>query len=143
MALIRGRDTKPELLVRKALHKSGLRYRLHDKHLPGKPDIVLKSRMVVLFVHGCFWHRHGARKCKLARLPKTRLGYWLPKLERNRLRDKRQRAHLSRLGWHVLVIWECQLRDKRSLERLVARIKAVAPATNPDRAIATRSRLGG
>jgi DNA mismatch endonuclease (patch repair protein) len=142
MALIRGANTKPELIVRRALHRAGLRFRLHDKRLPGKPDIVLPSRKTAIFVHGCFWHRHKAAACKLARLPKSRLDFWLPKLEGNAARDKRKQSALRALGWRVVVFWECQLGDKRALERLVAQVKAVAPVTKPDRATAN-SRLGG
>src|SRR5258706_4794127 len=84
MALIRSRDTKPEMLVRRIVHGMGYRYRLHRRDLPGKPDLVLSGRRKVIFVHGCFWHRHG---CVLSRLPKSNLSYWTPKLERNRVRD--------------------------------------------------------
>lgn len=108
MARVRGRDTKPEMLVRRALHAAGLRYRLHAKGLPGRPDIVLPSRRVAVFVHGCFWHRHPDPNCKLARLPKTRLDFWIPKLEGNRARDERKKAELEKLGWRVIEIWECQ-----------------------------------
>jgi DNA mismatch endonuclease (patch repair protein) len=128
MALIRGSNTKPELIVRRALHGAGLRFRLHDKRLPGKPDIVLPSRKLIVFVHGCFWHRHKAASCKLARLPKSRLDFWLPKLEGNASRDKKKQTALKTLGWRVVVFWECRLADKGALERLVAEVKAVAPA---------------
>lgn len=127
MALIRGANTKPELIVRRVLHRAGLRFRLHDKRLPGKPDIVLPSRKLVIFVHGCFWHRHKSSACKLARLPKSRLDFWLPKLEGNALRDKRKQSALRTLGWRVIIFWECQLGDKHALERLVERVKVIAP----------------
>lgn len=116
MALVRDKDTQPELAVRRLVHRLGFRYRLHDGSLPGKPDLVFGSRRKVIFVHGCFWHRHARRGCPLARLPKSRLDFWLPKLEGNRERDKRQRAALRRLGWKVLVVWECELADSDRLE---------------------------
>ena len=116
MALVRDKDTKPERIVRSIIHGLGFRYRLHQSDLPGKPDLVFSSRKKVIFVHGCFWHRHRDRKCPLARLPKSRLDFWLPKLENNRERDKKNRARLRQLGWRVLVIWECQLKNADRLE---------------------------
>lgn len=113
MARIRGKDTAVELQVRLLVHSMGYRYRLHRKDLPGTPDMVFSSRRAVIFVHGCFWHRHEG--CKLARLPKSRLEFWGPKLEANRLRDQVKQAELSRLGWRVLVIWECELKDVSAL----------------------------
>lgn len=109
MALVRGKDTKPELAVRRLVHGMGYRYRLHRASLPGKPDLVFASRRKVIFVHGCFWHRHPSTACKLARLPKSRLDFWLPKLEGDRLRDERNKRKLKRYGWKVLSIWECQI----------------------------------
>lgn len=122
MALVKGRDTKPELRVRKALHSAGLRYRLQARDLPGRPDIVFRSRKVAIFVHGCFWHRHPDPDCRLARLPKSRQEFWLPKLTGNRERDLRNRARLESDGWTVLEIWECE--TTRS-ERLAELIEAV------------------
>ncbi len=119
MSLVRSKDTKPELTVRSLIHRLGFRYRLHCKGLPGKPDLVFTARRKVIFVHGCFWHRHPSRRCPLARLPKSRLEFWLPKLEQNRVRDKKKQAELRRLGWRMLVIWECELRD---LNKLTSRI---------------------
>lgn len=119
MSRVRGRDTKPELVVRKALHARGYRYRLHDKKLPGTPDLVFPRWRKVLFVHGCFWHAH--ENCTLARMPKSRLEFWRPKLEGNRARDARELAKLRALGWDAMVIWECELRD---LDGLVARVEA-------------------
>lgn len=116
MSLVRNRDTKPELVVRRLIHGLGYRYRLHQGDLPGKPDLVFRSRHKVIFVHGCFWHRHLAPDCKLARLPKSRLEFWLPKLEGNRERDVRNQALLESAGWGVLVVWECELRDMAQLE---------------------------
>lgn len=118
MSLVKSKNTKPEMFVRKLIHGMGYRYRLHDKKLPGKPDIVFKSRKKVIFVHGCFWHRH--KNCKLARLPKSRLDFWKPKLEANRERDKLIQKQLTELGWQFLIIWECQLNDVVALrERIV------------------------
>lgn len=121
MALVRGRDTKPEMRVRKALHAAGLRYRLHDRRLPGVPDLVFPSRRIILFVHGCFWHRHPG--CAAARLPKSRLDFWEPKLAGNVERDKRNRAALEAAGWEVMVIWECETRNPQRLAALAARIR--------------------
>ena len=108
MALIRARDTKPELKVRRAIHAAGLRYRLHAKDLPGRPDLVFRSRLIVIFVHGCFWHQHPDRSCKLARMPKSRLEFWRPKLVGNRQRDILTRGELEARGWSVLEVWECK-----------------------------------
>lgn len=119
MARVKGKNTKPEIKVRRALHAAGLRFRLHAQTLPGKPDIVLSSRRIAIFVHGCFWHRHPDPDCKLARLPKSRLDFWLPKLDANRERDTRNENELRRLGWDVRTIWECELDNKQSLARLV------------------------
>ena len=122
MARVRGRDTKPEMRVRRALHAAGLRYRLHAKGLPGRPDLVLPSRRVAVFVHGCFWHRHPDPDCKLARLPKSRLDFWLPKLEGNRARDGRNKAALEALGWKVIEVWECETKPE-ALSALARRIQ--------------------
>lgn len=123
MARVRSRDTKPEVRVRKALHAAGLRYRLHDRSLPGTPDIVFSSRRIALFVHGCFWHRHPG--CKAARLPKSRRDFWIPKLSGNAQRDKRQQAELTSMGWRVMIIWECETSDRWALKLLAKRIKKV------------------
>ena len=109
MALIRGTDTKPELRVRSIVHGLGYRYRLHVPKMPGKPDLVFPKLHRVLFVHGCFWHRHLG--CSLARLPKSRLNFWVPKLTENRQRDIRNAGRLRRAGWKVCVIWECELSE--------------------------------
>ena len=120
MSRVRSKDTKPELATRTLVHGMGYRYRLHDKGLPGKPDLVFAARGKLIFVHGCFWHRHGSG-CHLTRWPKSKLDFWRPKLEQNHLRDKAIRRKLRRLGWRVLVVWECELRDKKTLaERLRA-----------------------
>ncbi|WP_201694558.1 very short patch repair endonuclease [Paraburkholderia hiiakae] len=109
MGCVRSRDTKPEMLVRRLIYSMGYRYRLHAKDLPGKPDLVFRSRRKVIFVHGCFWHRHPG--CALARLPKSREEFWLPKLESNRLRDLKNDRSLRDANWGVLVVWECELGD--------------------------------
>lgn len=116
MSLVKNKDTKPELKVRRLVHALGYRYRLHQANLPGTPDLVFASRRKVIFVHGCFWHRHPSSDCKLARLPKSRLEFWLPKLERNRERDLRNQELLASDGWQVLVIWECELRNVDELK---------------------------
>jgi DNA mismatch endonuclease, patch repair protein len=111
MSAVRGRNTKPELMVRRLAHRLGYRFRLHRKGLPGRPDMVFSGRRKVVFVHGCFWHRHPDPTCALARLPKSRLEFWVPKLESNRARDQMTEARLAAMGWGVLTLWECQLRD--------------------------------
>lgn len=117
MALIRSVDSKFELRVRSALHKRGYRYRKHDRRFPGKPDLVFVSRRKVIFLHGCFWHGH---RCRLSRMPKSRLQYWNPKINGNRLRDQRNAKALNALGWDSLTIWECQL---TKFDDLLARIE--------------------
>lgn len=120
MALVRSANTRPELLVRRAIHAMGYRYRLHVRKLPGSPDLVFSSQRKVIFVHGCFWHRHRKRGCPLARLPKSRLDFWQPKLEGNRLRDMRNNRRLRSQGWHILQIWECEMQN---LEKVMARVR--------------------
>lgn len=119
MSLVRGKNTKPELAVRRLVHGLGYRYRLHRRDLPGTPDLVFSKRRKVIFVHGCFWHRHA--DCALARLPKSKSEFWLPKLEGNAERDTRNVRELNRLGWGVMIIWECQLRDKARLVEMIRR----------------------
>ena len=121
MSRVRGKNTTPELLVRRIVKRMGYRFSLHKGDLPGKPDIVLTRQKKAIFVHGCFWHRHTVRACRLARLPKSRLDFWLPKLEANRLRDKRKQKALRSAGWNFLVVWECQLGDKEHLENKLRR----------------------
>lgn len=111
MARVQSKNSKPELLVRSLLHKLGFRFRLHDKELPGCPDLVFPARRKVIFVHGCYWHRHEG--CSRCRLPKTRLDFWKPKLEANRARDLKNQAALEGLGWKWLVVWECQVSNAR------------------------------
>ena len=119
MAAIKSKDTKPEALVRGLLHRLGYRYRLHDRTLPGSPDIVFPGRKKVIFVNGCFWHRHRCHRGQ--RMPASRIGYWKPKLEGNKTRDAQHRRELRRAGWTVLTIWECQTGPNR-VEELKARL---------------------
>lgn len=121
MSRVRGRDTKPELIVRRLLHAMGYRYRLHAKDLPGKPDVVFRGRRKAIFVHGCFWHRHPDPHCALARMPKSRLDFWGPKLESNRERDVANVERLEAMGWQVLLVWECELRDREQLGNTLRR----------------------
>ena len=108
MQAVRTRDTGPEMIVRRLLHRSGYRYRLHRKDLPGRPDVAFLSQRKAIFVHGCFWHGHG---CPKGRLPKSRLDYWEPKLSGNKERDQRREEELRSMGWDVLVIWQCETAD--------------------------------
>jgi DNA mismatch endonuclease (patch repair protein) len=107
--------TRPEMKVRQLLHRMGFRFRLHQKSLPGSPDVVLAKHRTAIFVHGCFWHRHS--NCRYATTPKTRHEYWLPKFNANVERDARKTAQLEALGWRVLVVWECETRDQSALEK--------------------------
>lgn len=118
MSRIRGVDTKPELFVRRALHALGYRFRVHMRELPGRPDLVFTRRQAVVFVHGCFWHRHG---CKKTYVPKSRQEFWQTKFSTNVKRDKRDQKLLAKAGWRVLVVWECEVEsDKTILDRIVA-----------------------
>lgn len=119
MSKVRATDTALEMVVRRLVHGMGYRYRLHRKDLPGKPDLVFPARHKVIFVHGCFWHRHGDPGCRLARLPKSRLEFWIPKLDGNKTRDVKTQAILEGMGWSVMTIWECQIRDTKKLERSI------------------------
>lgn len=127
MSNIRSKNTSPELKVRKALHAAGLRFRIHSKRLPGRPDIVLPSRRIVVFVHGCFWHRHPS--CRFAYTPKTRKSFWLAKFKANVDRDRRSRKSLQNLGWRVFTVWECTVNDTNLLRRLVSKIKKYKKVT--------------
>lgn len=111
MAAIQGRNTKPEVALRRGLHRSGFRYVLHDRRLPGRPDIVFPRYRAVVFVHGCFWHRHDG--CRYATTPKTRPEFWLRKFEANVARDRRNRQAVMEAGWRTAVVWECALRGGR------------------------------
>jgi DNA mismatch endonuclease, patch repair protein len=117
MQAIKGKDTKPELTVRRLIYGFGYRYRVHAVDLPGKPDLVFRRLKKVIFVHGCFWHQH--HNCRFAHLPKSRPDYWLPKLERNEARDEETVRLLHAAGWDVLVVWECQITDPASLMRTI------------------------
>lgn len=123
MSKIKSKDTKPELFVRKSLYKNGFRYRLHCKHLPGKPDLVLSKYKAVIYVHGCFWHHHNAN-CKIAHFPKTRQEYWIPKIQKNVDRFNHQEKLLSELGLKVIVIWECEIKSKpkETIDNLIKEI---------------------
>jgi DNA mismatch endonuclease, patch repair protein len=114
MRRVKGKDTTPELIVRRALTRLGARYRLHRKDLPGSPDVVLPGRRLALFVHGCFWHGHDCARG--ARVPKANRDYWTAKVARNRARDAKNRAALEAAGWRVDSIWECELKDAEALE---------------------------
>lgn len=118
MALIRAKDTKVELAVRRLIHRMGFRYRLYDQHIPGKPDIVFKGRRKLIFVHGCFWHGHSG--CKKARIPKSRRRYWTAKINGNKRRDAKILRKLKNLNWDVMIVWECELARR---ETLPARLK--------------------
>jgi len=109
MSRIRCKDTSPEIVVRSLVHRMGFRYRLHVHKLPGRPDLVFGRLKKVIQIHGCFWHRHAG--CPHSHIPKTRIEYWRPKLTMNRRRDKQNEKKLRKLGWDVLILWECQLRD--------------------------------
>lgn len=124
MSKIKGKDTKPEILVRKFLFSEGFRYRLHKKNLPGTPDIVLNKYKTVIFVHGCFWHGHD--NCKYYVVPKTKTDWWLEKIERNKLKDEDSINKLKNDGWKVIIIWECQLKIKKrdeTLNKLIEELK--------------------
>ncbi len=121
MARIRGKDTQPEMRVRRALWAAGLRYRLHDKRLPGRPDLVFPGRHTVVMIHGCFFHMHEG--CANFRLPKTRTEWWAAKLARNRARDAEVRAALEAAGWRVIVVWECETERVECLEALVRELR--------------------
>ncbi len=114
MSRIKGRDTKPERIVRSLLHAMGYRFRLHRKDLPGKPDIVLSKHRKVIFVHGCFWHSHGG--CRRAARPQANAEFWNKKLDSNIKRDKNTQAELKKLGWDFLVIWQCEMKDVGKLQ---------------------------
>ena len=110
MSAIKSKNTKPEIKVRKVLHSMGYRFRLHRKDLPGSPDIVLPKYKTVIFVHGCFWHRH--KNCKYASTPKTRQEFWEAKFRENINRDKLNQENLSSKGWKIIIVWECEIKDK-------------------------------
>ena len=115
MSRVRNKNTKPEMIVRRLTHSLGYRYRLHGHKLPGRPDMVFAGRKKVIFVHGCFWHRHDEQNCPLTRWPKSRLEFWVPKLEKNKQRDADNQEKLLDLGWRFLIMWECQVKDTEKL----------------------------
>lgn len=119
MARVRQAGTSPELIVRRALHALGFRFRLNPATLPGRPDIVLPRYKVAVFIHGCFWHGHT---CRAGRMPAVRPEYWLPKIQENRRRDRRKRDALRSLGWRVLTVWECRLRTTAAATRTCHRV---------------------
>ncbi|MDH2053474.1 very short patch repair endonuclease [Achromobacter marplatensis] len=125
MARIRGKDTRPEIVLRRGLHRLGMRFRIHGSGLPGKPDLVFPRYKVVVFVHGCFWHRHS--ECSIATTPKSNTSFWLQKFEKNVKRDRLVSAQLQELGWRVLVVWECELstghRALKTSEKIAEEIK--------------------
>lgn len=128
MSRIRSKNSMAERFVRKLVHSMGYRYRLHQKHLPGNPDLVFPKRRKIIFVHGCFWHRHDDSSCKLARLPKSRLDFWLPKLEGNRRRDEKNLLELVKNGWSTMTVWECQIGAKTEISK---KIKSFLDANSP------------
>jgi len=127
MSRIRGQHTAPEILVRSILHRLGYRFRLHRRSLPGCPDVVLPNLQVAIFVHGCFWHRHPG--CKFAYTPKSRPEFWRKKFAENVIRDRRAKRRLNRLGWHIVVVWECQIGDIAKLaNRLLRKLSRIESA---------------
>lgn len=128
MAAVKSRDTGPELAVRRLLFAAGYRYRLHVATLPGRPDIVLSKWRAAIFVHGCFWHGHACRK---GRLPKSRRAFWTAKIRRNRERERTSRSALRKDGWRVLVVWQCELRQPRLLEKMLRFLDSSHAHTNP------------
>jgi len=119
MRRVRAFDTEPEMVVRRFVHSLGFRYRLHRRELPGNPDLVFPRLRKIIFVHGCFWHGHDCRAGR--NRPSSNKNYWIPKLDRNKLRDRRNRSKLKRLGWDVLVVWECQLKHSGTVANRIAK----------------------
>jgi len=135
MSRIKGKDTKPEMLVRRFLHKNGFRYRLHGKGMPGKPDIVLPKYKTVIFIHGCFWHGHEG--CRYYVVPKTRTEWWVNKINGNISKDSRAEAALISQGWTILKIWGCELKSKiliETLNTLLDSLKKISEKNDPHRA---------
>jgi DNA mismatch endonuclease (patch repair protein) len=124
MSRIKGKDTKPEMLVRKFLHAQGFRYKLHDKKLPGKPDIVLPKYKTVIFIHGCFWHGHA--DCKYYVVPKTRTDWWLNKINGNIANDKKAVSALKKDGWKIITLWECDLKPVKIFKTLNSLLKKLS-----------------
>lgn len=124
MSRIKGKDTKPELLVRKFLHAHGFRYKLHDTTLPGKPDLVLPKYKTVIFIHGCFWHGHT--NCRYFVVPKTRTDWWLNKINTNRANDAKAVKALKKDGWKIITVWECRLKPAKAASTLAALLKKLS-----------------
>lgn len=140
MSKIRSRDTKPEIALRKAFHRMGFRFRLQGRELPGKPDIVLPKYRTVVFVHGCFWHRH--LKCKVATTPKSNTEFWQGKFDRNVERDTQNIAALEALGWNVLIFWECEIKDLNTVDnRLSEEFEAIKRTIRQDRIVSKIKRV--
>nr|WP_297511086.1 DNA mismatch endonuclease Vsr [uncultured Caulobacter sp.] len=137
MSRVSSRNTSPEMAVRRALHRAGLRFRLHEANMPGRPDIVLPRWKTVIFVHGCFWHRHA--DCRYASIPKTRTALWLEKFERNVARDAVNRRKAEEMGWRVLEVWECDVKKDRFKEPLLAHFQSVS-CPNRHRRVSAPSR---
>lgn len=137
MSGIRGGDTRPELALRRALHRLGFRYRLHDRKLPGRPDLVFPGRGAVVFVHGCFWHRHA--ECRFTTSPKTNGDFWLAKFAANVARDERATQALHRSGWRVMVAWECQLRPDTLADTVAVVARWLRQRGQPDHAASSCS----
>jgi DNA mismatch endonuclease, patch repair protein len=125
MGRVRSKNTKPEIIVRRLVHAMGFRYRLHVRDLPGYPDLVFPRRSKIIFVHGCFWHRHGT--CKNTRWPKSKLDFWRTKLNANHARDALNRKSLRKLGWRVLTVWECQLKNLDKTAERIGKFLASEP----------------
>ena len=142
MSHIRGKNTKPEILVREGLHARGFRFRLHNKKLPGSPDVVLPKYGVAIMVNGCFWHGH--KRCRYATKPKTNIEFWETKIARNRHRDEVTNAHLEALGWHVITVWECELRGKLEsntrLDKLADEIRFIGESKKRQEAVRQQNR---
>lgn len=136
MAGIKGKNTRPEILVRSALHRQGFRFKLHDKTLPGKPDLVLPKYKAIINIHGCFWHGHD---CKFFKVPSTRTAFWLAKINGNKSRDGLQKEALLKQGWRVLTVWECALRGKKAdtLQLTIDSISAWLISKSPTASIDT------
>ncbi len=120
MASVKNKNTKPEILVRKALFSKGFRFRINEKKLPGSPDIVLPKYKAVIFVHGCYWHGH--ENCKKQITPKTNKGFWNEKIEKNRVRDQKVQNELIKLNWKIIIVWECKLRNKETFDLTIDKI---------------------
>jgi DNA mismatch endonuclease, patch repair protein len=137
MARIRSKNTKPELLVRSIVHRMGYRFRLHYSGLPGKPDLAFPSTRKAIFVHGCFWHSHG---CRTGQPPKSRLEFWGPKLNANKARDRRDQEDLATQGWRVLVVWQCEVRDRDVVATKLGQFLGGSTMHQSGRREATRAR---